>query len=447
MRVFVFYVAALAVAGDDGLRVEEECTDEPLDIEDGMAVLSAASFDDFVKNDVSLVLFHDTAGLTTGLRSNLFEDLAGALSHASPPIRVGKMDGGTEENKKIAEVLQVTSFPTLKWFWRGRPYTYDGSLELTSMVQHFQTRAHVAREKVSPAVKRLSEATFNDTSHNQPLMLVEFFAPWCGHCKSFAPTFEGAAEVLRGEDIMMVEIDGPDSPALRKQYNVSGYPTLKIFRYGIPYEVPRMNHMNTIDLIVTYISEQIQPAWSVVRDSSEIDELFQKKTFSEAKSYSDRIVLFCVSDNHSAQDDTMRAIKHVTNSLRDHVGFARSISEEALCQAIGPHESISVVMDHKFSSVYELSVQSSDIGAFNVAEKTLRFANGNKVGIANEILDWVRDRLPPLVGFLTSLNFEVVWKRKRPLLVAFCEGDFGTDFLVQGSSLRQWREQNDPASS
>lgn len=55
--------------------------------------------------------------------------------------------------------------------------------------------------------------------------LIEFYAPWCGHCKKLAPTFDELAQKLAVEDVAIVKMDATanDVPAL---YEVRGFPTL-----------------------------------------------------------------------------------------------------------------------------------------------------------------------------------------------------------------------------
>ena len=55
--------------------------------------------------------------------------------------------------------------------------------------------------------------------------LVEFYAPWCGHCKKLTPIFEEIAETLKGEDVAIVKMDATanDVPA---SFEVRGFPTL-----------------------------------------------------------------------------------------------------------------------------------------------------------------------------------------------------------------------------
>lgn len=79
----------------------------------------------------------------------------------------------------------------------------------------------------------------NFTSRVLPseLMLVEFYAPWCGHCKKLAPGFARAAKELNlKHGIPLAKVDATEEGSLAKQFGVDGYPMLFIFRHGKEYE-------------------------------------------------------------------------------------------------------------------------------------------------------------------------------------------------------------------
>ncbi|KIO19272.1 hypothetical protein M407DRAFT_31090 [Tulasnella calospora MUT 4182] len=110
-------------------------------------------------------------------------------------------------------------------------------------------------------VLNLTSENFESTVNKESLILVEFFAPWCGHCKSLAPEYEQAATTLKDKGVPIAKVDCVDQADLCTAQGVTGYPTLKVFRGGesSTYGGPRK-----ADGIIAYMLKQALPAVSDV---------------------------------------------------------------------------------------------------------------------------------------------------------------------------------------
>ena len=98
------------------------------------------------------------------------------------------------------------------------------------------------------SVTEIDSTSFDAFIAENPLVLVQFYAPWCGHCKQFAPEFEVAALSLRSHKIPLIKVcarlvssverarcqvdaSSERNTNLAEKYEIQGFPTLKLFRY------------------------------------------------------------------------------------------------------------------------------------------------------------------------------------------------------------------------
>ncbi|KAM9863709.1 thioredoxin [Leucobacter sp. BZR 635] len=81
------------------------------------------------------------------------------------------------------------------------------------------------------ATKDLTVDTFVPTVDAEGIVLVDFWAEWCGPCRSFAPVFEKASETH--PDITFGKVDTEAEQALAAEFQITSIPTLMVFRDGI----------------------------------------------------------------------------------------------------------------------------------------------------------------------------------------------------------------------
>jgi thioredoxin 1 len=74
----------------------------------------------------------------------------------------------------------------------------------------------------------LTEQNFNDIINNNEMVLIDFWATWCGPCKSFGPIFEDVSE--KHENVVFGKINTEEQQSLAAHFQIRSIPTLMIFR-------------------------------------------------------------------------------------------------------------------------------------------------------------------------------------------------------------------------
>ena len=78
------------------------------------------------------------------------------------------------------------------------------------------------------ATRALTKENFEEVVNGNDMVIVDFWAPWCGPCKGFAPVFEAASE--KHPDVVFAKVNTDDEQELAASFNIRSIPTLMLFR-------------------------------------------------------------------------------------------------------------------------------------------------------------------------------------------------------------------------
>jgi len=166
-----------------------------------------------------------------------------------------------DANKAIAGKYGVQGFPTIKLFGetKSSPIAYEGAREAPAIVNWALGQAtSVVKARLSgkksggesgskgskPKAKPNTDSESGGKKHvitltpdnfdslvfsGETPWMVEYYAPWCGHCKNLAPEWAAAAESMAGDGVRFGAVDADKHKDLGARFGVKGFPTIKMF--------------------------------------------------------------------------------------------------------------------------------------------------------------------------------------------------------------------------
>merc|ERR1719230_802044 len=198
--------------------------------------LTAETFDQYVDGSSNILV--EFYAPWCGHCKNLEPEwkIAGETFTESDDIVLAAFDATTDQ--AIAGKYEIKGFPTIKYFPKDKadsPEDYDGGRSADTIVKWVNDKIGTNKKvrKAPTAAKALDEDSFEKEVLGEKGAMVEFFAPWCGHCKKLAPEYEETAKAFAGEaGVGVYTVDATENSELAGKYDVSGYPTLKWFPPG-----------------------------------------------------------------------------------------------------------------------------------------------------------------------------------------------------------------------
>jgi thioredoxin 1 len=120
----------------------------------------------------------------------------------------------------------------------------------------------------------LTEATFEETVTGNDIVLVDWWASWCGPCRAFAPVFEAAAG--QHDEIVFAKVDTEAEQRLAAMANIMSIPTLMAFREGVlvfsqPGALPAAALEDLISQVRSLDMDEVHRAVAAERAGREVD--------------------------------------------------------------------------------------------------------------------------------------------------------------------------------
>lgn len=118
----------------------------------------------------------------------------------------------------------------------------------------------------------LTTKTFDDFLKSHNVVMVEFYAPWCGHCKQLAPKYSKLAKMMKESDpaVPIAKVDATKEEELATRFNVEGYPTIKVFVNGNPSDYQGERETESM---ANFLKKKAGPATTEVLTADDLTKL------------------------------------------------------------------------------------------------------------------------------------------------------------------------------
>ncbi|KAK4538842.1 hypothetical protein CDCA_CDCA20G4867 [Cyanidium caldarium] len=270
----------------------------------------------------------------------------------------------------------------------------------------------------------LTDETFDAHVCSQPLALIKFIAPWCGHCKRMKADWDAAAKALAGRDgVLLAEVDATTETKLRDRYGVRGFPTIKLFVSGEP--VADYNGDRSTASLVSFVERQLSPPVHEVRTAAAAERWTQAEAASAPR------VVLALTDSkldaakRSALRTTLEGVARQLRETLTNVTFLVAEQAEVL-KALGADASadgtavlVLRAADDVAAGRERIARLPLDTVALGKAGKKAAAMKPELERLADQVTQFVRRQAAPLVGEISQATASLYEELGKPLFILF----------------------------
>ncbi|KAL2526411.1 Protein disulfide isomerase-like 1-3 [Abeliophyllum distichum] len=158
----------------------------------------------------------------------------------------------------------------------------------------------------------LKESNFSQFIEKNKFVMVEFYAPWCGHCQALAPEYAAAAAELKEVDVSLAKVDATEEAELAQKFDVQGFPTVYFFVDGVHKPYPGQR---TKDAIINWVKKKIGPALYNITTTEEAERILAAE---------EKIVLGYLESLVGSENEELAG----ASNLEDDVSFYQTASPD-----------------------------------------------------------------------------------------------------------------------
>jgi len=242
---------------------------EDAEVKEGLSILTEASFKKALGSGDAFVKFYAPwCGHCIKLAPT-WDSLAKEFE-ADDRVKIAKID--CTAHQSVCKENEIRGYPTLAYFRNGaKVEAYKGGRGLADLKEFVSAQLGVAAggdaapakeaEPEAPTVVAKLDKDSFEAGVEKGVTIVKFFAPWCGHCKRLAPTWEKLAEHyvdVEGVSVAHVDctVEENKNRALCDGQGVNGFPTLNIYKAG--EKAGEYSGKRDLDSLIAFVDKHVK---------------------------------------------------------------------------------------------------------------------------------------------------------------------------------------------